>query len=186
MAWIRAMELVDMIWPTFSVKSLWLHPIIPSIPLYHHVICFKGLPSGKPTVRYGKSPLFIYIYKYQLFQWPFSSSQTVTNYKRVIPWFIMVFRTAGWWSHIPLYHKWTTNGPPLYHHCTTIVPFLLYHINIHKPSSLGLFHFTSSQWLPGHSVALLLLCQSQVFRDMRPTMGIQCGGPQTIATLVYD
>ena len=133
-----------------------------------------------------ENPHFSYIYKYQLFQWPFSSSQTVTNYKRVIPWFIMVFRTAGWWSHIPLYHKWTTNGPPLYHHCTTIVPFLLYHINIHKPSSLGLFHFhffsVASRSLRGSAASLPIAGLPGYATNNGYTMW----GPQTIATLVYD
>ena len=83
-------------------------------------------------------------------------------------------------------HKWTTNGPPLYHHCTTIVPFLLYHINIHKPSSLGLFHFhffsVASRSLRGSAASLPIAGLPGYATNNGYTMW----GPQTIATLVYD
>ena len=141
-----------------------------------------------------ENPHFSYIYIYQLFQWPFSSSQTVTNYQRVIPWFIMVFPTAGWWSHIPLYHHCTTIVPPLYlSYCTTIVPplYLSYCTtsNIHKdhkPSSLGLFHFhffsVASRSLRGSAASLPIAGLPGYATNNGYTMW----GPQTIATLVYD
>ena len=103
---------------------------IPSIPLYHHVICFKGLPSGKPTVRYGKSPLFIYIYistiSMAIFQ--FANRNKLPEGNPMVYHGFPYRRMVITYPIVPqMDHKWTTIVPPLYHHCTTIVPFLLYH-----------------------------------------------------------
>ena len=60
------------------------------------------IPSGKRLHNYGKSPCVIGILTYFNYEWPFSSSQTVSKNQRVNLHFPMVFL---WFSHFPMVYQ---------------------------------------------------------------------------------